>query len=103
MSDDDAGHVLLVAELLDQAVDRLRSDGVETRGRLVVEDDPRASHDGPGDRYPFSHPSRELGRHQLLDPRLEVDEGELLFDEPLNLLLGVAPLVLEAEAEVLPD
>src|SRR5438105_3585804 len=64
-----------VTLLDDEFNDRRRSDGVETSGRRIVENDFGLSNDGASDGYTASHASRELCREfvecvlQLYEPQ----------------------------------
>ena len=74
----------------DELRDLLRAEGVETGGRLVVEDDFRIQRDRAGEGHALAHAARELGRHLALDAR-QADHGELLGDDRGDLFRASCP------------
>src|SRR5881392_2476571 len=52
----------LVPQSLDQPVDHVGVDGIEPRGRLIVQEILGLARDGPRDPHAFFHPARQLRR-----------------------------------------
>ena len=78
---DDDRHAALVDEPPQQAHDRLRPCGVELRGRLVGDQQPRLVREGAGDRDALLLAARELLR-AMVHPVGEVDEPQQLAHAP---------------------
>jgi phenylpropionate dioxygenase-like ring-hydroxylating dioxygenase large terminal subunit len=80
------------------------SEGIEARGRLVVEDDLRIRGDGARDADALSHPAGELARklgHDLLG--IEVDEREPLAHDLLDARLVELGVLPERIGDVVED
>src|SRR5262245_40689375 len=88
--DEDRGDLFQVAQFQGELADRACGDRVEAGGRLVVEDDLRASDQRPGDAHAPAHAPRKLVRH-LIRRVLQIDEPQHAHDDRLD--LGLARLL----------
>src|SRR5215470_569436 len=88
--DEDRGDLFQVAKLQGQLADRAGGDRVEAGGRLVVEDNLRASDQRPRDAHAPAHAPRKLVRH-LVRRVLQVYEPQHAHDDRLD--LGLARLL----------
>src|SRR5574344_468748 len=91
-----------MVQLADQRVDRFRGHGVESRGRLVVEDDVRLADDRSGKAGALLHAARDLGR--ILVGRLhKLDGFEGLGDLCGDRRVVEIGALLERKRDVLRD
>src|SRR5262249_19291788 len=86
----------------DELGDLLGSHGVESRRRLVVEDDLRLEGDRAREGHALPHAARELRGHLPLDAG-QVDHVQLLGDRRRDFLRRLAGVLLQREGHVLLD
>src|SRR5947207_3009903 len=100
--DHHARHPQLVPQPLDQAVDHVGVDGIEPRGRLVVQEILGLARDGPRDPHALFHAARQLRRQLGRYLRRQVHEPEA-FQYPVlaEFLVVITRLVGDAEPDVL--
>ena len=67
VGDDHHGHLQAPVDVDQQAFDAPQRDRIETRERLVAEEDDRLHDDGPGERDALHHAARELARQEVVD------------------------------------
>src|SRR5881392_3255687 len=97
-----ARHPQLVPQPLDQPVDHVGVDGIEPRGRLVVQEILGLPRDRPRDSHALLHPARQLGRQLGRHLGREVHEPQAFEHAVLaELLVVIARLVGNAEPDVL--
>src|SRR5947208_1207273 len=97
-----ARHPQLVPQPFDQPVDHVGVDGIEPRGRLVVQEILGLPRDGPRDPHALFHPARQLRRQLGRYVRRQVHEPEAFqYPVPAKLLVVIARLVGDAEPDVL--
>ena len=100
--DDDARDAELLAHADHQLVDDGAGDGVEARGRLVVEDVLRAKRDRAGDADALPHAAGQLGRDSGRR-RWEIDELQRFHARAVDLALGQLLLLPQSHRDVLAD
>ena len=83
-----------------QPVEFGRRDRVESGRRLVEEEQLRIQRQRPRQTGPFCHAARECGRHVVAESG-QIDEPELLFDGPGDLLRRELRILLEGQRDVL--
>src|SRR2546430_3067392 len=92
----------LVPQSLDQPVDHVGVDGIEPRGRLVVQEILGLPRDRPRDPHALLHPTGQLGRQLGRHLGRQVHEPQAFEHAVLaELLVVIARLVGNAEPDVL--
>ena len=77
MGDHEDGQAQVVRQVADQLVERRRPNGVQTRRRLVQEQQFRVQRQGPRQADALAHSARQLRRLQVMRLRLQADHGDL--------------------------
>src|SRR5512143_1682076 len=101
MGDCDRRHSQFFPQLDDELVDRVRRDGVQTRSRLIVQDDLRVHGDGSRKPNPFAHAARQVNGHLVLD-YFQPDKRVLLRSDGPDLLVRQFRMRPQAETDILP-
>jgi hypothetical protein len=100
VGDHDAGHAELLGQVVDEPVDLGRGHRVETRRRLVVEENLGVERQGPGQARPLFHAARDL-RRVLVGVLAEAHELQLDLDHHLDDVLVEHRVLLQGQGHVL--
>src|SRR5258705_4383055 len=102
VADHDRGEPELAVEVLDEPVDGVDEDRVQSGGRLVKEHDLRLRDEGPRDGHALAHASGDL-RGVLVPHVHQADLGQLLLDAPGDLRRAHLRLLVKGEGHVVED
>jgi hypothetical protein len=97
---DDERDVEVLRQPADRGVERRRGDGIETRRRLVQEQDRRVERHRSRDAGALLHAARELRRH-VPGERLQTDELELHPGDEVDRVVRKVRVHLERQPHVL--
>src|SRR3954452_12233214 len=102
VSDDDVAAAVLRVHFLDQLAEECGADRVETRVRLVEENDLRVEHERTCEAGALAHTARELVRH-LVAGATESDLAEAAVADLGDLVLGLVGVLAQRERHVVVD
>src|SRR3954453_9555248 len=102
VGDDDVAAAVLRVDFLDQLAEKRGADRVETRVRLVEENDLRVQHQRARETGALAHTARELVRH-LVAGAAEADLAEAAIADLGDLVLGLVGVLAQRECHVVVD
>ena len=97
--DHNAGQVQLNLQPLDQVAQQLRHQGIDHRGRFVVQDAFRSRRQCPRNRHRPLHPRRQIRRQQIAH-LLHTHHLQQPVDDLENLLLAQFPRLAQRERDI---